>query len=250
MGPGDAKGRLLRVSDAQPDGPATESTTAPEWWEDPSLPWKHKPTPSDIACFSWLGVVAVYSIVINVLRPTLAGLAPHVLASMGSWTGLVLVGARAATGDPWWPLVWILGTLGLIKFDWIYWWAGRLWGRNLIDAWSGRSPRVRRANERAERFARKYDVLAIAVGFLPIPLPRGVILVVLGEAGTSLRKFLTVSVICSFITNGAYLALGYWIGEPAVKVMEVYGQYLVWVSVAILVVMVVSIWWKQRKTPN
>jgi len=247
MGRGDPKGRLLRVSDAQPDGPPTESTTAPEWWEDPSLPWKHKPTRSDIACFSWLGVVAVYSIVINVLRPTLAGLAPHVLASVGSWTGLVLVGARAATGDPWWPLVWILGTLGLIKFDWIYWWAGRLWGRNLIDAWSGRSPRVRRANERAERFARKYDVLAIAVGFLPIPLPRGVILVVLGEAGTSLRKFLTVSVICSFITNGAYLALGYWIGEPAVKVMEAYGQYLVWVSVAILVVMVVSIWWKQRK---
>ncbi len=75
-GRGEAKGRLLRVSDAQPDGPPAESTTAPEWWEDPSLPWKHKPTPSDIACFTWLGVVAVYSIVINVLRPTLAGLAP------------------------------------------------------------------------------------------------------------------------------------------------------------------------------
>lgn len=248
------KGRLLRVSDPQPEPaaaePATEPTAGPEWWEDPSMPWKHKPTRSDIACFTWLGVVAVYSIVISVLRPTLAGLAPHVLASMGSWTGLVLVGARAAVGDPWWPLVWVLGTLGLIKFDWIYWWAGRLWGRNLIDAWSGRSPRVRRANARAERLARKYAVLAIAIGFLPLPIPRGVILVVLGEAGTSLRKFLTVSVICSFITNGAYLALGYWIGEPAVKAMEVYGQYLVWVSVAILVVMVVSIWWKQRTTPN
>lgn len=243
----EAKGRLLRVSEAQPDGPPAEPTTEPEWWEDPSLPWQHKPTPADIACFTWLGVVAVYSIVISVMRPTLAGLAPHVLASLGSWTGLVLVGARAATGDPWWPLVWVLGTVGLIKFDWIYWWAGRLWGRNLIEAWSGRSPRVRRANERAERFARKYDVLAIAIGFLPLPLPRGVILVVLGEAGTSLRKFLTVSVVCSFITNGVYLALGYWIGEPAVKVMEAYGQYLVWVSVGILVVMVVGIWWKQRK---
>lgn len=235
------------MSDAEPEPPLAEPTAEREWWDDPSMPWKHKPSHAEIVCFSWLGVVAVYSIVISVLRPTLAGLAPHVLASLGSWSGQVLVGARAAMGDPWWPLIWFLGTIGLIKFDWVYWWAGRLWGRNLIEVWSGRSPRVRRANERAERFARKYSVLAIAIGFLPIPLPRGVILAVLGEAGISLRKFLTISILCSFVTNGAYLALGFWIGEPAVQVMNVYGGYLVWVSIAILVVIVFQVWRTQRK---
>jgi membrane protein DedA with SNARE-associated domain len=240
------------VSAAQPDDGRSEPAAQPEraaaeWWEDPNLPWKHKPTRTDIACFTWLSVVAVYSIVISVLRPTLAGLAPHVLASLGSWTGLVLVGAQARVGDPWWPLVWVLGTFGLIKFDWIYWWAGRLWGRELIDVWSGRSERVRRANARAERLARKYDVLAIAVGFLPLPIPRGVILAVLGETGTSLRKFLTVSFVCSVITNGAYLALGYQIGEPAVQVMNAYGGYLVWVSVALVVVLIGQAYWRQSR---
>ena len=242
-----AAGRLTRVSDAQPGSTGTEPPAERDWWDDPSLPWKHKPSRADIVCFSWISVVAVYGVVMSVARPTLLATAPHVLASLGSWSGSVLIGARAAVGDPWWPLVWLLGTFGLIKFDWIYWWAGRLWGRNLIEVWSGRSERARRTNERAERFARKYETLAIAITFLPIPLPRAVIYVVLGEAGTTLRKFLTVSIASSFVSTGGYLAIGYWIGEPAVVAMDAYGRYLLWVSLAILVMIIGNFWWKQRR---
>ncbi|MCC6497844.1 MAG: VTT domain-containing protein [Propionibacteriaceae bacterium] len=235
------------MSEAQSEGPQVEPTAEREWWDDPSLPWKHKPSRADIICFSWLGAVAIYSLVMMPLRPALLASAPHLLASLGSWTGTILIGAKAALGDPWWPLVWLLGTFGLIKFDWIYWWAGRLWGRHLIEAWSGRSDRARRINERVERFTRKYETWAIAVTFLPIPLPRGVIFAVLGEAGTSLRKFLTVSIASSFISTGAYLWIGYSIGAPAVATMDAYGRYLWYVSLAILVVMVANYWWKQRK---
>lgn len=234
------------MSDSDPGTPEASQPEEPQWWNDPSLPWRHKPTKADITCFAWISVVAVYSIVISILRPGLLASAPHVLASMGSWSGNVLVGARASQGDPWWPLVWLLATVGFVKFDWVYWWAGRLWGRGLIEVWSQRSERTRRLNERAAHFARKYETLAMVLNFLPIPLPRAVILAVLGEAGTSLRKFLTVSVISSFVTTGGYLALGYWIGEPAVAVMEAYGKYLWYVSLAILVVVVANTWWKQR----
>ena len=235
--------------DHRPGGePASvDGEAAREWWDDPSLPWKHQPSRSDIACFTWLGVAAVYGVVVSVLRPGLLASAPHVLASLGSWSGSVLIGARAATGDPWWALVWLLGTVGLVKFDWVYWWAGRLWGRDLIEVWSGRSERARRANERAERFARKYETLAIVVGFLPIPWPRAVVLAVLGEAGTSLRKLLAVSLAASFVSMGGYLAIGYWIGEPAVEAMRVYGNYLWYVSLAILAVVLGQAWLRQRQ---
>lgn len=136
----------------------------------------------------------------------------------------------------------------MVKFDWVYWWAGKLWGRSLIEAWSGRSERARRVNARAERFARKYETLAIAATFLPIPLPRGVIFAVLGEAGTSLRKFLTVALISSFVSVGGYLTVGYWIGEPAVALMEAYGRFLWYVSLAILLGMLANAWWKNRNT--
>jgi len=244
-------GRLARVSDTprpepdagvDPDAAEQPGATGQEWWQDPSLPWQRKPTRAEIACFTWLGVAAAYGVVISILRPGLLGSAPLVLASLGSWSGVVLTGALAQGGDPWWPLVWVLATVGFLKFDWIYWWAGKLWGRSLIEIWSGKSERARRWNARAERFARKYETLALIVNFLPIPLPRAVILAVLGEAGTTLKKFLTVSVISSFITTGGYLAIGYWIGQPAVAVMDTYGRYLWYVSLAILVVVVWQSW--------
>lgn len=242
------------MSDAQPDDRDAESPGEPEaaerpWWDDPSLPWKHQPTRADIACFTWLGVVAAYSVVISILRPGLLGTLPHVLASLGSWSGTVLVGAMARGGDPWWPLVWLLGTLGLVKFDWIYWWAGRLWGRELIEVWSGRSERARRINEWAGRFARRYETLALAVSMVPGVPGRGVVVAVLGEAGTSLAKFLTVSIASSAVVVGACLAAGYWIGEPAVALMQTYGTYLWYVSLAILVVVVVQAWLRQRQRP-
>ena len=235
------------MSDNQPADSAEQAAPDPqEWWDDPSLPWKHKPTRADIACFSWLSIVAVYGLVMLPLRPVILGLAPQVIGSLGYRTGFVMTGALASTGDSWWPVVLILGSLGAMKFDWVYWWAGKRWGRNLIEVWSGRSPRARRANERAERLARKYETLAIAVTFLPIPLPAGVIYAVLGEAGTSLRKFLTVTITSALVSTAAYMYLGYLIGEPAVALMEAYGQYLWYLSLAILGGMIGTWWWKNR----
>ena len=194
-----------------------------------------------------IGVGALLLLWRRPLRLTLLAYGPHILASLGSWSGMVLMGARAAVGDPWWPLVLVIGTLGLIKFDWVYWWAGRLWGRNLIEVWSGRSQRARKVNAWAEQFARKYDVLALVVSLIPFVPGRGVVVAVLGEAGTSLKKFLTVSILTSAVVNAGLLAVGYWIGEPAVDVVQAYGSYLPWVSLGLLVIVVASTVVQQRK---
>ena len=217
-----------------------------EWWDDPSLPWRHKPTRADAACFTWIGVVAVYGLVMMPLRPTMLAVAPQLFGAMGHYTGLIMTGALAAVGDHWWPLVWVVGTLGMIKFVWVYWWAGKLWGRNLIELWSGKSERARRRNDRAEKFARKYETLALIVALLPIPLPSAVIFVVLGAAGTTLRKFLTVMICTSAVYTGGYLALGYAIGAPAVDLVAQYAKWLMWASVAILAIMLVLYFAKGR----
>jgi membrane protein DedA with SNARE-associated domain len=230
------------VSETPNPEPAAEA----DWWDDPSLPWRHKPTRADIACLSWLTVVTIYGVVVSIARPTLLAMGPHVLASLGSWSGMVLIGARASVGDPWWPLVLFLGTLGLVKFDWVYWWAGRLWGRSLIDTWSGRSERARRINAWAERFARKYETLALVVSLIPFVPGHGVVAAVLGEAGISLKKLLTVSILTSAVVNAGLLAVGFWIGEPAVAVMDAYGRYLLWLSLALLVVVIFGAVRQQR----
>ncbi len=238
------------AASGQPE-PDVAASGQPEWWDDPSLPWKHKPEKADLWCLGALGAVGVYGLVMLPLRPVMLGLAPHLLGSLGYRTGLVMVGALSALGDPWWPLVWVLGSLMTIKFDWVYWWAGRLWGRHIMDVWaSGRSDRTRRTYERVWRFAHRYETLAIVVTFLPIPLPAGVIYAALGAAGTSLRKFLTVCLASSLVSTAGYLALGRWIGEPAVQLVDTYGRYLWYVSLAILVGMLAVYWWRQRRAAS
>ena len=218
-----------------------------EWWQDPGLPWKHQPTRADLACLGWIGGISVYSLVMLPLRPVMLTLSPVVLGSLGYRTGLVMMGALAATGDRWWPLVWVLGTLGAVKFDWVYWWAGKLWGHGLIEVWSGRSERARRRNDRAVRLAHRYETLAIAATFTPVPMPAPVVYAALGAAGTTLRKFLTVDIISSVVSTAAYLYLGYALGEPAVGLMQQYGQLLWYVSLAILAGMLGAFFWQQRR---
>jgi membrane protein DedA with SNARE-associated domain len=228
-----------------------EASAAPvserEWWEDPALPWRHKPERADIACFSWISAVSVYSLVMMPLRPAILALSPIVVGALGYRTGLVMTGAHARLGNPWWPLVWVLGSLGAMKFDWVFWWAGRRWGRNLIEVWSGRSARARRANKRAEGLARRFGVLAVVLTYLPIPLPAPVIYAVVGEAGMSLRKFLVVTWIPAFVSTACYLAVGYLIGDPAVALMDTYGKYLWYFSLAMLVFVIGGSVWNQRR---
>ena len=232
------------TTDAATEGVAAEQ----EWWQAEGMPWKHKPGRADFACLTAISVAAIYGLVMLPLRPIMLGLAPHVLGSLGYRTGLVLVGAMAAVGDRWWPLVLVLGALMSMKFDWIYWWAGKLWGRSILDIWvEGKSPRTRRRYERAWGWARRYETLAIIVTFLPIPIPAAVVYAALGAAGTSLRKFLTVGFLSALGTTAGYMALGYWIGEPAVEVVDTYGKYLWYVSIAILVGMLAVYFHRERK---
>jgi len=227
-----------------------EAGSSRQWWDDPAMPWRHQPGRSDVVCLSALSLVAIYALVMLPLRPVILGLAPHLLGSLGYRTGLIMTGALATTGDRWWPLVLAVGSLAVIKFHWVYWWAGRLWGREILDTFAkNKSGRTKRYYDKAWALTHRYETLALIATFLPIPLPAGVVFAALGAAGTSLRKFLTVCIASSVVTTAAYLYLGFRLGEPAVEFMDVYGRYLWYVSIAILVGMVGLAFWRARRTP-
>lgn len=240
-------GRLASVT-SEPEASGAEPTDDDEWWADPGLPWQHKPTRADIACMAAIGIVGVYGLVMLPLRPVMLGLAPHLLGALGYRTGVVLVGALAAMGDPWWPMVLFLGSLMSIKFNWVYWWAGRLWGRGIMDIWvAQRSPATQRRWERVWSLTHRYGSLAIVLTYLPLPIPAAVVYTAVGAARMSLRRFLVVDLASALASTGAYMALGYWWGEPAVELVDVYGRYLWYVSIAILVAMLIVWWWRRRK---
>jgi membrane protein DedA with SNARE-associated domain len=244
--PDPAPESAVPVSDAGADGEHRE----PEWWEDPRMPWKGKPGRRDIACWIAFSLTGVYALVLLPLRPVLLGANPYLLAALGgSRTSTVTIGALYATGVGWWPLGLLLGTFGAMKFDAIFWWAGRLWGRGLIEMVAGRSARSARNADRAERLARKYGVAAILLGYV-VPLPSAVIYATLGATGMRLRTFLLVDVLGAAVTRGIYIYLGYRIGQPAVDVVQMIAKYSLYLSLVLLAGVVLSAIRRSRQRPR
>ncbi|MDO5711651.1 MAG: hypothetical protein Q4P32_07950 [Micrococcales bacterium] len=217
----------------------------------PQRPWPagHTFERADKICATLIGLMSVYGLAMIPLRPVVLGLAPLVLVTLtGSMTGMVLCGAFAATGATWWPFALVLGTFGAMKFDPVFWWAGKLWGDQFIASMVGPTPRARKRAQRAEKLAKRYEVLAILITYIPfLPIPGAIIYAVLGAAGTSLRRFLTITVLGAFVSRVAFFALGYWIGEPAVAALEEFGKYMWYVSIALVIGVVVVSFRSARK---
>ena len=232
----------------EPPPRANQHTEPPEkaWWDDERLPWKGRPTRSDIACWVGFSLTGVYALVLLPFRPVLISANPYLLAALGgSRTSAVTIGALAATGVGFWPLGLLLGTIGAVKFDWLFWWAGRLWGRGLIEIVAGRSPRAARNAARAERLAQRFGALAIVITYI-LPLPAGVIYATVAAAGMRLGTFLAVDIATAAITRGIFIYLGYRIGEPAVRVVEIIGQYSWYLSITLLLGIFVNLWRQSR----
>ncbi|MFP5282803.1 MAG: DedA family protein, partial [Actinomycetes bacterium] len=147
----------------------------------------------------------------------------------------------------WWPLGLLLGTFGSVKFDPLYWWAGRLWGRGLIDVIAGRSARAARNAARAERLAHRYGPLAILLTYV-IPLPSAVVYATVAAAGMRFRTFFLFDLLGAVGTRGLYIYLGYRLGQPAVEVVEVIAQYSWYLSIALLAFVFFSMWRQSRRT--
>ena len=119
----------------------------------------------------------------------------------------------------------------------------------MVEMVAGRSQRSRRNAERAESVARRYGTLAMAITFLPVPLPASVIYAALAAAGMSWRRFLFLDVLFGFVLQCIYMYLGFRIGEPAVEIVKVYADYAWYVTIAIIVFMIVSAMWRNRRQP-
>lgn len=252
--PDETDAAPLRPGDATEVGPGAVSSAGEgegeaaekEWWDDPALPWKHKPTRSDLWCWAALAVVGIFGLVLLPLRPLLIA-NPYIGAWVtGGRTAMVSLGAflRVDGGSP--VPYWIIGTLSLLKFDWVYWWAGRLWGESIISSFMGRTKGAQKRAQRALRITEKYAVLAILLTYLPIPFPAAVVYAAVGMARMRLWVFMLIHLVGAGTAQALYLWLGWSIGEPAVAVVKTFADYMWYLTIGILVVMLATWWWRRR----
>src|SRR6266576_6380976 len=174
--------------------------TAPEKadrWDDPRLPWRGKPRAADIVCWVAIVLSGLFYWALLPLRVSLVGTEPVVAELLnGSTESIISAAAFAKEGDGTLAVAVLAAIPGLMKFDALYWWAGRLWGERFIMSLPG-SRRVAKNMARVQRAGRKFTWPAVvASSFLPIP--RAIIYVMAGWAGMRLVTFLIVELSVLF----------------------------------------------------
>jgi membrane-associated protein len=224
--------------------PATGEAQDTDLWSDPRLPWEGKPRRVDIACWAAIVASGLYYLIILPWRASLVGTHPLISVLLnGSLESIVSAAAFARVGHGSVIVVLLVSLVGLMKFDLVYWWAGRLWGEKIIDLFAGRSKRQQRFGlkfaARVNRWGRKFTWPAVIITpFLPIP--NAIVYAIAGWTGMSWVTFLILDGIGSLAWAGMLAGLGWELGHSAVSVAETVSRYGLWIAIAIVVLVVVG----------
>jgi len=133
-----------------------------------------------------------------------------------------------------------------MKFDALYWWAGRLWGERFIKALPG-SRRIARQMPRLEQAGRKFTWPAV-VASLFLPIPSAVIYVIAGWVGMRLVTFLILDLIGALLWAGLFSWLGYALGHHAVVAAAAISRYSWWFTIGIVALSVLLVVRSRRRT--
>ncbi|MCU1592399.1 MAG: rane-associated protein-like protein [Frankiales bacterium] len=196
----------------------------------------HRARPASRACAAAIlaGLLATY--VFSLLTPTL--LAHHALlleALSGNVASIVIGGAEARTGHAPLVLVLLAPLVGIVLYDVALWWAGRLWGNEVLSRFV-RTPRARRRLARTEAWVARRGVVALAVAyFLPLPNPATYLLC--GASGMTLAVFTIGDVVGTLLWTTVLVGLGWAIGRPALRLLHTFDHYSLAVTVAVLVIL-------------
>lgn len=220
-----------------------EDAAAPEPrspMSDPRLPWAGRPRAADIACWAGITISGLYYLLLLPFRASLVGTHP-VLSELlnGSTESIVAAAAFARVGHGTLLVVLLAAIPGLMLFDPLYWWAGRLWGERIIVLLSGRRNRGPRYMARVQRWGRAFTWPAVVMCRL-LPLPNAIVYVIAGWAGMRLVTFIILDLIGTLLWTGLLAGLGYALGHHAVVVAQTISHYGLWFSLVIVVLIVAS----------
>ncbi|WP_243794318.1 DedA family protein [Saccharopolyspora gloriosae] len=198
------------------------------------MPWDHPMSRGDkFLVFATLGIVLLMMASMP-FRPFL--IASHPLALSAVTGSLSAIGAGAAfarIGDADLWLVVAAGVFGMVKFDWLFWLAGRRWGAKIIELWA--------PGEFGKRFVARVQswprwAMPLVVIFAALPgVPAPAVFAVAGLSGIGLVSFLIFDAIGAALIAGLVAGLGYGIGQHAVNVVLMIDDYALYITLALVV---------------
>jgi membrane-associated protein len=208
-------------------------------------PWAGRPRVRDIACLAGLVLSSLYGLAMIPLTPSLISTHPVLLEVLsGSTPSIVAAGAFSDVGTKLQMTVVVAAALvGLMKFDLLFWWAGRLWGHgamNWLGARHGRAATLARlAEQRGSRWA---GIAVVLTGILP-GAPAPLVYAAAGWVGLGLVPFLVFDLIGSAAWAALLAGLGYELGSDGVRAADLVSHYALLAIIAGLIAVAVPHAW-------
>jgi membrane-associated protein len=212
------------------------------------MPWEGRAERTDIFLMAAIAFSGIYALALLPAVPSLVGTHPVLLELLrGSMTAMVTMGALARTGHQSLLLGIVAALPGLMMFDWLYWWAGRRWGKGAIGLFIGNHPKAAQRTARLERFTERFGWLGIVLAYVQ-PVPQVLIYAAAGWTRMRLVTFLLLDLIGTLIWVGICVGLGYAIGQRAVDVAHGISHYALWATIALVVVVFARQAWKGSRS--
>ncbi|WP_017572931.1 DedA family protein [Nocardiopsis halotolerans] len=198
--------------------------------------WKGKAARQDKALLTFFVVIPLFLLAMTPLKPLLIAEHPVLLEFVtGSNAGIGAAAAFARIGEiPLWLVV-VAGVVGKIKFDWLFWWMGRRWGRNFINLVA--------PGDKAQRFADRAQNMnpwimrgAIVLSYVP-GVPTMLVLVSAGWTGMRLVPLLLWDALGALLLTGVVASVGYAAGQAGVDIVLMVDRYALWFTLGIVFVM-------------
>lgn len=229
-----------QVADAQAGEPEAAGSQFASVWDNANLPWEGKPRKADILCWTGIVVSGLYYLVLLPFRAFLVGTNPLLGTVLnGAMESIVAAAAFARVGHGTLVVVVLAAIPGLMKFDLLYWWAGRLWGERVILLLSGRRKAGSKYMDRVRRRGRAFTWPAMILSPF-VPVPNAIIYVIAGWSGMSWVTFCVLDLISTLLWVGMLTGLGYALGQHGVVVAQTISHYGLWISIAIIVLLVAA----------
>jgi membrane-associated protein len=201
-----------------------------------------------VICGSVLVAVGVYRLVLLFSTPSLIGSHPVLLEALrGSTASLITGGAFAKVGRASLVVALLVPVPTLMMSDPFVWWAGRLWGPEVIELIAGRGASERRGTQRALRYIERGRSWAIVLAPV-LPVPSVIIYAAAGWTGMRLRWFIALDLLGTFSWVALLVGLGYALGRPAVHVAHAITHYSLLITLGLVAVSVVIAVWRTSRT--
>ncbi len=210
------------------------------------LPWDGKAERADLILMGGIVFSGLYLLALMPLTPSMVYDHPVILELLkGSMTAMITMGAKARIGEASLLVAVLAAIPGLMWFDWLYWWAGKRWGKRAIDVFLGNHPKAVQRTERLEKLLERFGWLAIVIVYFQ-PVPNALVFAGAGLTGMRLRTFLLLDLISKLLWIAFCVGLGYAIGQSAVDVAKGVSRYALYLTIGLIVVIFARQWWKSR----